>query len=367
MTFAAPPRSLPSRLPAPLGGLARLAYNYHWSWQAGGAALFARHRPRRAGRASRGNPVRLLEEAAPELRRGARPPTRAFARARSRGARSALDADLARPPAAGAADARASRRLLLRRVRRARLAADLLRRPRRARRRLPQAGLRRRAAARRRRPALPPGLLPPARRRRRPPARVLDRHRPRAPAGGARHGRRRRARSRCRSRSATRTCRARSGASTSAACRSTCSTATAPRTRRTARWIAARLYIGDPDAAPRPVSAARRRRHARARGDGDRPGAPAPQRGPCRVRRARARAAPDGAPGAPPRRGARAGALSAIVFTTHTPVPAGNDTYPLDQLARVAGAFAAEAGIGVDALAGARPHATRGRPASRSG
>ena len=46
-----------------------------------------------------------------------------------------------------------------------------------------------------------------------------------------------------------------------------------------------------------------------------------------------------------------------VIFTTHTPVPAGNDTYPLDQVARVAGAFVAETGVGVDRLAAlARSH-----------
>ena len=77
-----------------------------------------------------------------------------------------IRADAARPrDAGGPGHARAPGRVLLRRVRRPRLAADLLRRPRRARRRHPQGGLRPRAAAGRRRPALPPGLLPPAHRR----------------------------------------------------------------------------------------------------------------------------------------------------------------------------------------------------------
>ena len=40
-----------------------------------------------------------------------------------------------------------------------------------------------------------------------------------------------------------------------------------------------------------------------------------------------------------------------VAFTTHTPVPAGNDTYPVGQIAHVAGAFADEVGLGVDGLA----------------
>ena len=34
--------TLAVRLPEPLAGLARLAFNYHWSWQRGGAQLFGR-------------------------------------------------------------------------------------------------------------------------------------------------------------------------------------------------------------------------------------------------------------------------------------------------------------------------------------
>ena len=56
----------------------------------------------------------------------------------------------------------ASRRLLLRRVRPARIAPDLLRRPRRSRRRSHQERLRSRHSAGRHRPLLRPGLLPPA-------------------------------------------------------------------------------------------------------------------------------------------------------------------------------------------------------------
>jgi starch phosphorylase len=62
---------LASRLPEPLGVLARLAYNYRWSWWPGGHALFASVAPTRWMR-NAANPVRLLEEASPAaLRRAA--------------------------------------------------------------------------------------------------------------------------------------------------------------------------------------------------------------------------------------------------------------------------------------------------------
>ncbi len=86
-------------------------------------------------------------------------------------------------------DAGASDRLLLRRVRRAPLAARLLRRAGRAGGRHPQGGFGSRAAARGGGADVPPGLLPPAHRRRRLAARVLGRHGSRARAGRARHGR----------------------------------------------------------------------------------------------------------------------------------------------------------------------------------
>src|SRR5262245_17833325 len=71
---------LAARLPYALAPLARLAFNYRWSWLAGGDALFGSvdgHRWDVCGH----NPVRLLQEAStdaleraasnPELRRSA--------------------------------------------------------------------------------------------------------------------------------------------------------------------------------------------------------------------------------------------------------------------------------------------------------
>jgi starch phosphorylase len=56
---------LAGRLPERLAGLARLAYNYHWSWQPGGADTFRRIDPERWHRVA-GNPVRLLQETSQE-------------------------------------------------------------------------------------------------------------------------------------------------------------------------------------------------------------------------------------------------------------------------------------------------------------
>lgn len=47
---------------------------------------------------------------------------------------------------------------------------------------------------------------------------------------------------------------------------------------------------------------------------------------------------------------ALAGARGRTVFTTHTPVPAGNESYPLDQVARSLQAVADELGLGVEGL-----------------
>jgi glycogen phosphorylase len=56
--------ALRSRLPEPLAPLADLAYNYRWSWTPGGPELLASVDPRR-WELCLGNPVRLVEETAP--------------------------------------------------------------------------------------------------------------------------------------------------------------------------------------------------------------------------------------------------------------------------------------------------------------
>ena len=89
---------LARRLPEPLGGLAVLAYNYRWSWLPGGPEAFRSIDPRR-WRLCGANPVRLLQEASWE----------ALTRAAEDGAflervaalEEALRADLARPAAEG--------------------------------------------------------------------------------------------------------------------------------------------------------------------------------------------------------------------------------------------------------------------------
>src|SRR3954451_16091168 len=55
-------RELASRLPGELAPLARLAYNYRWSWMPGGHELFRSIDPER-WELCLNNPVRLLEEA----------------------------------------------------------------------------------------------------------------------------------------------------------------------------------------------------------------------------------------------------------------------------------------------------------------
>ena len=63
---------LARRLPDPLAPLAHLAYNYRWSWMPGGWTAFRSIDPRR-WRMVQGNPVRLLQEASSEaLERAAR-------------------------------------------------------------------------------------------------------------------------------------------------------------------------------------------------------------------------------------------------------------------------------------------------------
>src|SRR4051794_30528705 len=54
--------ALAARIPEPLAPLARLAYDYGWSWRPGGPELFETVDPRRWRRCA-GNPVRLLQEA----------------------------------------------------------------------------------------------------------------------------------------------------------------------------------------------------------------------------------------------------------------------------------------------------------------
>ena len=88
--------ALTSRLPWPLGVLARLAYNYRWSWLPGGPDVFRAVDPDR-WRACGRNPVRLLQETSAEALLRAAGDAGLIARAEE--LERALLADLARPAA----------------------------------------------------------------------------------------------------------------------------------------------------------------------------------------------------------------------------------------------------------------------------
>ncbi len=276
--------ALAARVPQPLAGLARLAYNYRWSWTAGGPELFSSIDPVRWERCGE-NPVRLLGEVdAATLERAASDPAVLEGIA---AVEAAVRADLDAPRGRGPGQPRAPDRVLLRRVRRAPLAARLLGRPRRARGRHPQGGVRPRAPARRDRAHVPPGLLPPAHRRRRLAARVLGRHGSRAAARRARHRRRRRAAHGHRA-------RARHAGHGADLARRRRPRAALPARRRASRERprGALDHLAPVHRrarrAARAVHPPRRRRDPRARGAGDRAGHPAPQRGPRGVHGARA-------------------------------------------------------------------------------
>ena len=94
--------ALAARVPQPLAGLARLAYNYRWSWTPGGPELFASIDPVRWERCGE-NPVRLLGEVdAATLDRAAADPAVLDGIA---AVAAAVDADLARPVADSPASA----------------------------------------------------------------------------------------------------------------------------------------------------------------------------------------------------------------------------------------------------------------------
>ena len=91
---------LAARLPSPLEPLARLAYNYAWSWWPGGDDVFRMIDAAR-WEASNHNPIRLLDEtSASTLERAAADPTLLRRLAELLGA---LDDELSRPPMVGKA------------------------------------------------------------------------------------------------------------------------------------------------------------------------------------------------------------------------------------------------------------------------
>jgi starch phosphorylase len=90
--------ALASRLPPSLGVLARLAYNYRWSWAPDGPELFRAVDPPRWERCAE-NPVRLLQEASAEGIARAAADDELLARAAA--LEDAVAADLARAPVDG--------------------------------------------------------------------------------------------------------------------------------------------------------------------------------------------------------------------------------------------------------------------------
>jgi starch phosphorylase len=87
---------LAERLPEPMAPLARLAFNYRWSWLPGGPELFAAVDAERFALCAQ-NPVRLLQESSALVLRRAAEDETLIARARELEER--VTADLERPPA----------------------------------------------------------------------------------------------------------------------------------------------------------------------------------------------------------------------------------------------------------------------------
>src|SRR3954464_4729905 len=86
--------ALATRLPEPLGVLARVAYNYRWAWDPDGPEVFRSVDPDRWERVAE-NPVRLLQEAATERLQAASTDAARLPRAAALEQR--IAADLARP------------------------------------------------------------------------------------------------------------------------------------------------------------------------------------------------------------------------------------------------------------------------------
>ena len=334
--------ALATRLPEQLGVFARLAYNYRWSWDPDGPDVFRDIDPDRWERVAE-NPVKLLQEA----RRAAADRRRRTTRRCSR-ARSALEERVQRRPQPP--DPRRPRhrrppdRVLLRGVRLPRLVPDLL----------AAASARSPATSSRRRPTAPgrwprsacstatatsasastasgwqheywvdtdPDRLPAA----------LVTGDDGAPITVSVHGRRRSRSSR------------RSGAPTSAACRSSCSTPTGRRTPRPpagsprASTSATRTRASPSTCCSASAASARSRRWGSSRAS-------------CTSTRATRRSCRSSSPGASTAATARSSAALEIaqkrtVFTTHTPVPAGNDTYPAHQVEGVLAHIAGTLGV----------------------
>ena len=275
------------------------------------------------------NPVKQLQEASTAAA-ASMPPTTTRLLARAAAARGARAAPTSTVPPTTAPPRRPSDRVLLRRVRIARLVPDLQRRPRRPRRRHPQGGVRPCVAAGRGRPPLPQRLLPPAHRQPRLAARVLGRHRPGPPARRAGHRRRRRADHDQRQGRRPRGRRADLAHQRRPDPAATCSTPTARRTPRPpagsppASTSATRTPAWRSTCCSASAACARSRRWGSSRAS-------------CTSTRVTRRSsslelARREYSGSGSIKTALEIAQKRTVFTTHTPVPAGNDTYPAHQV-----------------------------------
>ena len=150
---------LADRLSDGLKPLARVAYNYALELASRRRRRLSRHQPAPLGAVRARTRCRFLNDLWPATQERAERNPELLERIRTLA--EALEADLGAARRVCGRDRRAGR-VLLRRVRLPRLAADLLGRSRRARGRHPQGGERPGAADGRHRPALPPRLLPPA-------------------------------------------------------------------------------------------------------------------------------------------------------------------------------------------------------------
>ena len=336
--------SLAARLPEPLRPLARLAYNMRWSWMPGGDELFASIDRERWQRC-RANPVRLLLEASNEALEAAAADDEFLARMGELTA--AVETDLARPDSTAVdgtvaffcAEYGVHRSLPIYSGGLGALAGDILKqasddalpvvavglmyREGYFRQRIDATGWQQESWVDSDPDRLPMALVTtpeggplvgahPGRRERHHRAGVGGAGRPRAAAAARHRPSRQRRRVALDHRAAVRRrpgAAPRRSTSCSASAGCACSTRSAS-TRRS-------LHLNEGHAAFAALELARR---------GQRGGASLDE--------------------------ALAAARARTVFTTHTPVPAGNDTYSPNHLAHAVGRAADEMGLGVD---GARP------------
>ena len=345
-------------------GCGALAQNLWWSWDADTTSLFRELDPV-LWRELDNNPVALLqqipvdklEERASELALHSRI-NYAYRRMQEYLHSTQHLGRTPRRRAVGPA-----RRLFLGGVRAARVAADLFRRPGHPGRRSPQERLGSRHSARRHRPVLRPGIFPSAAGSRRLAARGLHRRRHRQlPMQPAQQVAGRRAASTHR-RIETRTGDDR---------RACLAAGGRPEHAPAARFERRGKPAGGPRAdgaalrrrrarAHPAGAAARRRRRARAGRHGHRSGRPASERGAQRVCRARAGAAADGDRRRRRLGGDRAASSAQVVFTTHTPVPAGHDCFSADLIDEHLGPLRESLGLDPRRAHGAGPRRSRRR------